>query len=91
MPSPIPRFAPSSRGRRRQPADDVHELVRAACRFWKTPAFVYAGTNASLPQLPGIGLPARLRRPILVQLRDIRAETHAVHFDRFQLIDSDFA
>jgi hypothetical protein len=44
-----------------------------------------------LPQLPGIGLPARLRRPILVQLRDIRAETHAVHFDRFQLIDSDFA
>jgi hypothetical protein len=71
--------------------DDIHELVRAACRLSKTPVFVYAGTNASLPQPPGIGLPARLRRPILVQLRDIRAETHAVHFDRFQLIDSDFA
>jgi len=71
--------------------DDVRELVRAACRLWKTPVFVYAGTNASLPHLPGIRLPARLRRPILVQLRDIRADTHAVHFDRFQLIDSDFA
>jgi Acetyltransferase (GNAT) domain len=76
--------APASR-------DDVLELVRAACRFWKTPVFVYAGTNTRLPQLPGLALPARLRRPILVQLRDIRDETRAVRFDRFQLIDSDFA
>ena len=59
--------------------------------FWKTPVFVYAGANTRLPQLPGLALPARLRRPILVQLRDIRDETRAVRFDRFQLIDSDFA
>ena len=76
--------APTSR-------DDILELVRAACRFWKTPVFVYAGTNTRLPQLPGIALPARLRRPILVQLRDVGDETRAVRFDRFQLIDSDFA
>jgi hypothetical protein len=70
---------------------DVPELIRAACRFWKKPLFVYAGTNSRLPILPGIALPARLRRPILVQLRDTSSEAHEVHFDRFQLIDSDFA
>jgi hypothetical protein len=32
-----------------------------------------------------------LRRPILVQLRDTRDDAHDIHFDRFQLIDSDFA
>jgi hypothetical protein len=35
-----------------------------------------------------MALPARLRRPILVQLRDTSTEAH---FDRFPLIDSDFA
>src|SRR6185312_13559187 len=53
---------------------DVPELVRAACRFWNKPLFVYAGTNGRLPILPGIVLPARLRRPILVQLRDTSTE-----------------
>ena len=70
---------------------DVPELVRAACRFWKKPLFVYAGANSRLPILPGMALPARLRRPILVQLRDTSTEAHEVRFDRFQLIDSDFA
>ena len=70
---------------------DVPELVRAACRFWHKPLFVYAGANSRLPLLPGIALPARLRRPILVQLRDTSTEAHDVRFDRFQLIDSDFA
>ena len=70
---------------------EVPELVRAACRFWRKPLFVYAGTNSRLPILPGIALPARLRRPILVQLRDTGTEAHGVRFDRFQLIDSDFA
>jgi hypothetical protein len=32
-----------------------------------------------------------LRRPILVQLRDTQSDAHDIHFDRFQLIDSDFA
>jgi hypothetical protein len=47
--------------------------------------------NSRLPKLPGAALPARLRQPILVQLRDTRTDGHDVHFDRFQLIDSDFA
>lgn len=71
--------------------DEVAQLVRAACRFWKKPVFVYAGTNDRLPALPGLPVPARLRRPILVQLRDVNSETSSVRFDRFQLIDSDFA
>jgi len=70
---------------------EVDELVRAACRFWRRPTFVYAGTNSRLPKLPGVALPARLRRPILVQLRDVRTDADDVRFDRFQLIDSDFA
>jgi hypothetical protein len=71
--------------------DEVDELVRAACRLWKLPAFVYAGANSRLPKLPGTPLPARLRRPILVQLRDTSTDARNIHFDRFQLIDSDFA
>jgi hypothetical protein len=71
--------------------DEVLQLVRAACRFWRKPVFVYAGTNERLPKLPGVSVPARLRPPILVQLRDISADGNAVRFDRFQLIDSDFA
>jgi hypothetical protein len=70
---------------------DVPELVRAACRFWHKPLFAYAGANSRLPILPGVALPARLKRPILVQLRDTSTEAHDVRFDRFQLIDSDFA
>ena len=69
----------------------VSNLVAVACRFWKNPLFVYAGANSALPKLPGIPLPAKLRRPILVQLRDIRSDTQDLQFDRFQLIDSDFA
>jgi hypothetical protein len=71
--------------------NEVDELVRAACRLWKQPAFVYAGANSRLPKLPGTSLPAQLRRPILVQLRDTTTDAHNIHFDRFQLIDSDFA
>ena len=70
---------------------EVDELVRAACRHWKHAPFVYAGANSRLPKLPGTPLPARLRRPILVQLRDVSTDAHGVSFDRFQLIDSDFA
>jgi hypothetical protein len=70
---------------------DGPELIGAACRLWKKPLLVYAGTNSRLPILPGIALPAKLRRPILVQLRDTSAVAHGLHFDRFQLIDSDFA
>jgi predicted N-acetyltransferase YhbS len=70
---------------------EVDELVRAACRLWKLPAFAYVGANSRLPKLPGVTLPTRLRRPILVQLRDIRTDEHDVRFDRFQLIDSDYA
>jgi hypothetical protein len=68
----------------------VRELARAACLFWKHPVFVYAGVNNSLPALPGFVLPTRLRRPMLVQLRDFNSDELDVRFDRFQLIDSDF-
>ncbi|MBV9457483.1 MAG: GNAT family N-acetyltransferase [Bradyrhizobium sp.] len=71
--------------------DEVDDLVRAACRLWKLPAFVYAGANSRLCKLPGTSLPAGLRRPILVQLRDTSTDAHNIRFDRFQLIDSDFA
>jgi hypothetical protein len=68
----------------------VHELTRAACRLWKHALFVYAGVNNGLPALPGMAVPARLRPPMLVQLRDFNTEELDVRFDRFQLIDSDF-
>lgn len=68
---------------------DIGTLIRAACRLWKHRVFVYAGLNTSLPHLPGFALPARLRPPILVQLRDCATEA-APRFDRFQLTDSDF-
>ncbi len=71
--------------------DEVDELVRAACRFWRLPLFVYAGINDALPNLPGIALPSRLRAPILVQLRDLADESHRPRLGRFELIDSDFA
>jgi uncharacterized membrane protein YphA (DoxX/SURF4 family) len=69
---------------------EVTALIRAACRFWKKPVFVYAGINNSLPRPPGFALPTRLRRPILLQLRDFASSDAALRFDRFQLIDSDF-
>jgi hypothetical protein len=69
----------------------VGELVRAACCLWKHRIFVYAGVNKNLPTFPGVALPSRLRSPMLVQLRDIHADGPDVRFDRFQLIDSDFA
>jgi hypothetical protein len=68
----------------------VRELTHAACRFWKHRIFVYAGINNRLPRLPGIALPARLRPPILVQLRDFHTDGGEVRFDRLQLIDADF-
>jgi len=68
----------------------VRELTGAACRLWKHPFFVYVGVNSRLPMLPGIVLPARLRPPMLVQLRDFNTDELDVRFDRFQLIDSDF-
>ncbi len=68
----------------------VRELVRAACHFRKRPLYAYAGINDRLPTLPGIPLPARLRPPMLVQLRDLAAGKPEVRLGRFQLIDSDF-
>jgi hypothetical protein len=69
---------------------DVRQLVRAACRFWKAPLFVYVGFNSQLPEPPGFRLSARIRPPMLVQLRDIGDQKHNARFDRFQLVDCDF-
>jgi hypothetical protein len=65
----------------------LSELIRTACRFWKHRIFVYAGVNNRLPRF---ALPAWLRPPILVQLRDFDTDEPDARFDRFQLIDSDF-
>jgi hypothetical protein len=62
-----------------------HRSRARRTRRWHKPLFVYAGTNSRLPILPGIALPAKLRRPILVQLRDTSTDAHDVRFDRFQL------
>ena len=71
-------------------SSDTRVLIRAACRLWKHPFFVYAGINNGLPALPGFVLPARLRPPMLVQLRDFKTDGLDMRLDRFQLIDSDF-
>jgi hypothetical protein len=67
---------------------DIRALIRTACHLWKHHVFVYAGLNKSLPYLPGFALPAPLRPPILVQLRDSNSDE--ARLDRFQLTDSDF-
>ena len=82
-----------ARSQARLAPQSINELVRAACTFWNAPLFVYAGVNHSLPQLPGLPLPAWLKRPILVQLRDLAPGSAVAQprLARFQLIDSDFA
>lgn len=71
---------------------EMDEAVRAACRMWGYPVFVYVGTNDRLPAAPGIVLPERLRpSPMLVQLRDFRPERAPFRFDRYELIDFDYA
>lgn len=72
------------------PSHDVRTLIRAACQTWKHRVFVYAGVNNRLPHQPGFAVPTRLRPPILVQLRDTACADAEPHFDRYQLIDSDF-
>jgi hypothetical protein len=68
----------------------VRELVRAACRLWRRPVFVYVGVNAAVPSMPGAALPQRLRPSRMhLQLRDFGAGS-SVRLDRFQLIDFDF-
>jgi hypothetical protein len=69
---------------------DVRTLIDSACRLWKHRVFVYAGLNNSLPYLPGVALPERLRPPILVQFRDFASAEASPRLDRFQLTDSDF-
>src|SRR5271169_4795844 len=72
------------------PFSAVRESIRAACQFWSHRIFIYVGVNNALPRPPGIELPARLRAPVLVQLRDFNSDEPNLRFDRFQLIDSDF-
>jgi hypothetical protein len=68
---------------------EIGGLIDAACELWKHRVFVYAGVNNSLPRLPGLAIPARLRPPILVQLRDTVTDAMP-RIDRFQLTDSDY-
>ena len=71
---------------------DLRRLIRAACAVWRRPVFAYCGFRSDLPNIPGIRLPRVLRpSPLLVQLRDFRANGDPPDLDRYQLIDSDFA
>ena len=70
---------------------DVRALTGAACTLHRRPVFVYAGINAAVP-LPGRTLPDRLRpSPMEVQIRDFAAPAVPVAFDRFEMLDFDFA
>ncbi len=71
---------------------DLRRLTRAACVMWQRPIFAYCGINRALSNVPGLRLPSWLRpSPLVVQLRDFRPTGRNVVFDRYQLIDSDFA
>jgi hypothetical protein len=69
---------------------DMRNLVRAACRLWRQPIFVYVGINDGMPEMPGRALPDRLRpSPMHLQLRDFQPDD-PIKIHRFQLIDFDF-
>jgi hypothetical protein len=71
---------------------NVRALVRAACRLWKQPLFIYVGFNNALPANPGFALPGWLRpSPMVLQLRNFEPERPEPRFDRYQILDFDFA
>ncbi len=73
-------------------AADARKLAVDACAYWRQPLFAYAGMNANVERLPGWALPNKFRpSPMLLQLRDFYPQQSAVAFDRFQLLDFDFA
>jgi hypothetical protein len=60
--------------------------------MWRRPLFVCAGLNNALAAMPGLPIPQRLRPSLmLMQLRDFAPEESKVAFDRYELIDFDFA
>jgi hypothetical protein len=71
---------------------ELDDAVRAACLMWGCRLFVYVGINSKLPRAPGLVLPPRIRpSPMLVQLRDFRPDKAPLRFDRYELIDFDYA
>lgn len=73
-------------------AAEIRAVCAAAAQRWGSPLFAYAGENRTLASLPGVRLPERLRpSPMMLQLRDFQPELGTAVFDRFQLIDFDFA
>lgn len=72
-------------------AADARALASAACLLHRRPVYVYAGVNRAVP-LPGWTLPQRLRpSPMAVQIRDFAEGAPPPAFERFDLIDFDFA
>lgn len=70
---------------------DVARVIAAACAWHGRPVFVYAGMNRRIA-LPGWACPDRLRpSPMTLQIRDFSPESGPVSFDRFELLDFDFA
>ena len=72
-------------------ATDAPELVRAARRFRNRPLFVYAGTHSRRPLVPGLPRPRGSGGRSWSSCATPGNNAHDVRFDRFQLLDSDFA
>jgi Acetyltransferase (GNAT) domain len=71
---------------------ELNDVVGAACRMWDRRVFAYVGINSRLPRLPGIVMPRRIRpSPMMIQLRDFRPDRVPLRFDRYELIDFDYA
>lgn len=71
---------------------EIVDAVRAACLMWKRRLFAYVGVNAKLSGAPGLVLPRKLRpSPMTVQLRDFEPDKTPLKFDRYELIDFDYA
>lgn len=71
---------------------DARVLSRAACALHGRPAFIYAGVNRHIAHLPGFSVPARHRpSPMVLQIRDFAPKGEAPVFDRFELLDFDYA
>ena len=70
----------------------LHEILSAAAILHRRLLYLYVGINRTIPNLPGISLPTRLRpSQMLLQVREGATEQEQIRFSRFEAIDFDFA
>lgn len=76
-------------GSQRLTASGGRALMRAVCRFHRTPVALHAGVN-DLVAFPGITLPKRLRQsPLNLIYRSLDEESRAPAIARFEFLDFD--